>query len=171
MDVSIAKNNGAFVLGCQNRFDDGTRSSDDASTTSNGPGKLGAGFRDTDECRVRNLGSLVLFQDPSSFSLLSPSPLIAQPDKILLPNAPISGPGTSRSGLSKTHAQGASPKNPTLTPTPTPTQTQTQTQTRPLRARSPESGDLNADSVAYLDLPDHTIASSGLLPFGSDKKL
>lgn len=49
MDVSIAKNNGAFVPGCQNRSDDRTRSSDDASTTSNGPGELGAGFRDTDE--------------------------------------------------------------------------------------------------------------------------
>ena len=49
MDVSIAKNNEAFVLGCQNRSDDGTRSNDDASTTSNGPGELGAGFRDTDE--------------------------------------------------------------------------------------------------------------------------
>ncbi|RMJ05019.1 hypothetical protein CDV36_014307 [Fusarium kuroshium] len=66
--------------------------------------------------------------------------------------------GTLRSDLGKTYAQGASPKNPT------------QTQTRPLRARSPESGNLNADSVAYLDLPDHTIAS-GSLPFGSDGKL
>ncbi|KAI8710519.1 hypothetical protein NCS52_01569100 [Fusarium sp. LHS14.1] len=75
--------------------------------------------------------------------------------------------GTSRSDLGKTHAQGASPKNPTLTPTPTPTQTQT----RPLRARSPVSGDFNADGVADLDLPDHTIASSGSLPFGSDGKL
>ncbi|KAM6514137.1 ATP-dependent DNA helicase sgs1 [Fusarium falciforme] len=59
---------------------------------------------------------------------------------------------------------GASPKkNPTLTPTPT--------QTRPLRARSPESGNLNADGVAYLDLTDHTVASSGSLSFGSDGKL
>ncbi|KAM6514269.1 ATP-dependent DNA helicase sgs1 [Fusarium falciforme] len=72
--------------------------------------------------------------------------------------------GASRSDLGKTHAQGASPKkNPTLTPTPT--------QTRPLRARSPESGNLNADGVAYLDLTDHTIASSGSLSFGSDGKL
>ncbi|KAM6513381.1 ATP-dependent DNA helicase sgs1 [Fusarium falciforme] len=72
--------------------------------------------------------------------------------------------GASRSDLGKTHAQGASPKkNPTLTPTPT--------QTRPLRARSPESGNLNADGVAYLDLTDHTVASSGSLSFGSDGKL